>query len=122
VKIKKTVASEVQQDLPTGAIVLVPIDKVDHSKVCPKRLPCVVVECAHDKFRLACRTVFKQVVLQIQWLVDGGMCTAIAQELVTLKDATAERQAYCATVGTIPKTVNVTTSLLSTQNSTFNND
>jgi len=55
--------------------------------------------------------------------VGRGKCKAIARERVTLKDATAERQAYCATVDAIPKTVNVPTSLLiSMQNLMFNND
>jgi hypothetical protein len=55
VKTRKTVAVEAEQDIPVGAVVLLPIDKVDQSKVCPKRI-CVVVECVRNKYWLAYRT------------------------------------------------------------------
>jgi len=55
-KMKKTVVAVTEQNLPVGAVVLVVIDKVDHSKVCPKRLLFVIIEKVHDKYRLACWT------------------------------------------------------------------
>ncbi len=55
-KMRKTVTAVTEQDLPVGEVILVQIDKVDCSKVCPKRLPCIVIEKVHDKYQLACRT------------------------------------------------------------------
>ncbi len=133
--------NSVKQDLALGAVLLVPIEKEDHSKVCLKRLPCVATECIRHVLgpercqawtqqntsfddlegRSATELEVLRVVLPIQCLVVRDMCTAIAQELVTIKDASAERQANCATVGTTPKTVNVSTSQHSTWYSVFNN-
>jgi hypothetical protein len=53
---RKTVAAVAERDLPVGAVVLVPVHNVYHSKVCLKRLPCVVIEKVHDKYQLACST------------------------------------------------------------------
>jgi hypothetical protein len=40
---KKRVREDTIQDVPVGGVCLVPIDKVDHSKIDPKQLPLVVV-------------------------------------------------------------------------------
>jgi hypothetical protein len=66
VKMRKAVTAEAQQDLPVGAVVLLPIDKVDCSKVCLKRLPCIVADCVHDKYWLACITGFLDMCLAQQ--------------------------------------------------------
>ncbi len=56
IKMRKKVAAVAEQDLPVGAVVIVPINKVDHSKVCPTWLPCIVIEKVHDKYQVAYRT------------------------------------------------------------------
>jgi hypothetical protein len=53
---------------------------------------------------------FGLVALQIQWLVDRGMCTATAQKSATANDANAERQVYCSTAGVTPKILSAPTS------------
>jgi len=40
---KKGVREDTIQDVPIGGVCLVSIDKVDRSKIDPRRLPCVVV-------------------------------------------------------------------------------
>ena len=55
-RMQKRVREDTIQDVPVGGICLVPIDKVDRSKVDPRRLPCVVVEVTpRIQYRLACK-------------------------------------------------------------------
>jgi hypothetical protein len=55
-RMQKRVREDTIQDVPVGGICLVPIDRVDRSKIDPKRLPCVVVEITpRIQYRLACK-------------------------------------------------------------------
>jgi hypothetical protein len=55
-RMQKRVREDTIEDVPVGGICLVPIDRVDRSKVDPKRLPCVCVEITpRQQYRLACR-------------------------------------------------------------------
>jgi hypothetical protein len=54
-RMQKRVRQDTIQDVPVGAVCLVPIDKTDRCKIDPKRLPCVVVEVTpRGQYRLAC--------------------------------------------------------------------
>jgi hypothetical protein len=54
-RMKKRLREDTIQDIPVGGIRLVPIDRVDPSKIDPKCLPCIVVEVTpKQQYRLTC--------------------------------------------------------------------
>jgi hypothetical protein len=66
-RMKKRFREDTMQDVTVGSVCLVPIDKVDRTKIDPKRLPCVVVEItAREQYRLACKAGVLDKVLQRQ--------------------------------------------------------
>ena len=63
-RMKKRLREDTIQDIPVGGICLVPIDRVDRSKIDPKRLPCIVVEVTpKQQYRLACKAGVLDMVL-----------------------------------------------------------
>jgi hypothetical protein len=66
-RMKKRFREDTMSDVTVGSVCLVPIDKVDRSKIDPKRLPCVVVEVTpREQYRLACKAGVLDKVLQRQ--------------------------------------------------------
>ncbi len=72
-QMQKRVREDTIEDVPVGGICLVPIDRVDRSKVDPKCLPCVAVEITPcQQYRLACRAgVLDKVLSQQAFLYES---------------------------------------------------
>ena len=77
-RMKKRFREDTMQDVTVGSVCLVPIHKVDRTKIDPKRLPCVVVEItAREQYRLACKAGVLDKVLQRQGFLHESNKTPV---------------------------------------------